>query len=85
MSELELKRKTIAINLYGEKHSLKYPSLAEMEAYDDDIVGKKPNEVVKCAVKFLANLGMPEDVVKGMDYDDFIAVMAHIRTPKKKS
>lgn len=78
------KRKTLELDLYGEKFSIRYPSLKEMGDYEESVEGKSSKQIVTLAVDFLCSLGMNKETVENMDYDDFVDIMAMIRNPKKK-
>ena len=80
----EVKRKTFKVTLYGETFDVKAPSLRQMDEHNESISGLASKEIVKKTVAFLAELGIPEEKTREMDYDDFLPLVEFIQSAKKK-
>ncbi len=74
------KRGEITVKIYGDVFQIRKPTMKEIEALSSVNLEKEKD----ASKKFLANLGLPVDVLDGMDFDHYIALCEGIVSPKKK-
>lgn len=84
--ELKLVKKTMVVDLYGEKIGLRVPLVRETEQYERDLSNAQSvEEKGTCIRKFIVSLGFPEDKLGEMQNDDYIELITFVLSPKKKS
>lgn len=82
---LELKRTELKVKLDGNVHSLRKPTVVEVEGLNlkIDKLEKNSVESFKLMKSFVSEMGMPEDVIDGMETDQFVTLVEYITGSKK--
>lgn len=68
---LEFKKRELKLKLYGEEFSVAFPSVAQVEAYQDKMKSEEDKTEFDLAQDFLEDLGMPREKTKQMHMEDF--------------
>lgn len=84
MHEFVAKRKKLRVTIEGESVEITAPSMAESEQLEEKLVGLKPAEVFKLYKEFFIQLGIPDNMLKQLDVDDYVELTKFIMAPKKK-
>lgn len=73
------------IEIEGQSHFFKRPSVGELEelelSLNEEGASKKYVHIYK---GFFEKLGLKSEVIKSLDYDDFVDLIKFVNTPKKK-
>lgn len=80
----ETKRKTLKITIEDQTVTVKAPSLAQYEELHDTLQGKEGSEVTKIYMNFLNSVGIPQEMVKELDQEGFLAVIQYMQNPTEK-
>ena len=82
--ELELKRKTLKITIYGEVHTVKVPTMRELSEYRQKLESIKEEDVFETMKDFVSQFGLSRETCENMDSDDFVTLVNFVCNPKKK-
>ena len=87
-TEVVVKRVSFGVTIDGVRHAMNKPNLKMLKQFTakQKTLEKEDDEfaVIDSSIKFLANLGMPEEVVEGLD-PQMIETVIGIVTGQKKS
>lgn len=82
-------KKKIKVVIDGAEHFARVPTCEEAENFEDELdqVTKTPGvtgkQIMGVMRKYLADLGIPEEVTKKLDSLDFQELIAYVNSPKK--
>lgn len=87
--ELEIKRVTFKLKIDGEFYKVIKPNMAMIKSFTKkqkelEKSGDSEEGVVEESMKFLSNLGLPEEVVENLD-GEMLEEITQIVTGQKKS
>jgi hypothetical protein len=81
----KLGTKTAEYEIAGKDYTVRKPSALESEDFNEGLEalkGKKPKERAHHMIKFISKLGIPEDVVRTLCYEDLNEIAGDLG-PKK--
>lgn len=83
---LEIKKKaSIKVTIYGETYQVKKMTVGEAEQYSQVKDNTPEEKHFEKSIEMLSERGIPADVLRSMDLDDFVALSEFIvGTFKKK-
>jgi hypothetical protein len=83
--DLEFKQKTqINISVYGATHSLHKPTVSEIEDFGlKALKNKKDEESMELMKGFVSSLGLPREVIDGMEFEHFKQLCDFLTGSKK--
>lgn len=85
MSQLQLKRTDLVVTLDDEKYILRKPSVTEMESFGEQIKNMQDEDSnsIKIMKDLIVSLGMPAEVLGGMEFDHFNMLCEYVSGAKK--
>lgn len=83
MREFVSKTKLIKVTVNGASYEMRSPTIGESEALENDLKNAEPSDVFSVYRKHFAAFGLPEDVTKNFDYEDFLEFITFVLNPKK--
>lgn len=82
--EIEFKARTkVPVMIYGRSFELTKPTVGQIEAVQGEITKEGVNQI-KVMSTFAQNLGLPADVIAGMETEHFLELMERLTGQKKK-
>lgn len=82
--EIEFKeRSKVKVNIYGKPFDLTKPTVGQVEAVQSEITKDGVNHI-KVMSDFAQSLGLPSDVIAGMETEHFLELMERLTGQKKK-
>lgn len=86
MADLELKRKTKTVNIYGKDYEIKFPTFSRVQKYLKDMKSEEyKDRDLDLAQDFMSDLGLPKDISGDMEIDDFKSLVQYIVEAIKKN
>lgn len=82
MFEIKAKE-VIKASIYGEIYELKKPTYGMVEKLNAEMSGKELQDQMRLMRGFVAELGLPDEVIEGMELEHFNALVGHITGAKK--
>lgn len=83
--EFKAKKKMLKLTIDGVSHEMRCPTIAEREEFSEQLKTAKPEEAISMYADWYQTLGLPKDVLYGLDADDFFDFLEFVAAPKKKS
>lgn len=87
METLKIVRKEIELDIYGEKHRLKYPSAKRMIQFSMDadkiVNGSSEKNEYELASDLLQDCGLKNSVIESLYYEDLITIINALKGVKK--
>lgn len=77
------KKPKYKIEIYGQTYELAKPQVCQIAEFKNKMSAKEHDEI-ELTQEFISKLGIPLEVIKEMDADDFGALVEFITNPKKK-
>lgn len=84
MLDLNLEKKTVyKVGIYGKEYDLRKPTVKEAEQMRKAVKAAGDEPQLEIFSKFLAHLGLPQDVVESMEMDHFVKLTEFLLAGKK--
>lgn len=74
-------RTVLELDIYGEKHTLRFPTMAEFSHFADEAEKEGTNEV-QLTYRLLEKLGLPQTVCEGLEPSHLTQIVDSL-APKK--
>jgi hypothetical protein len=82
---LEIKeRSKVEAVIYGQKVTLKKPTIGQIERLQADMKSTEGKENIAVMKKFGTELGLPLDMCDSLEVDHFLELIEHLTASKKK-
>lgn len=81
--KLELKRRVLKIDMYGEEISLNFPTVGQFKLYEEKLRSKKESEV-SVMTEFLEELGLPSGKLEILEPGHLSEIISSLVGDKKK-
>lgn len=87
METLKIVKREIELDIYGDKHRLKYPSAKRMIKFgieaDKIVKGESDQDEFELAASLLKDCGLKQKVIDELYYDDLVTVINALKGVKK--
>lgn len=83
MAEYKIERKKLSVEIYGTEYAISKPKFKQVIDMQEKLQALPAEEKFKYISKFLADTGIPEDVLGDMDADSVIELLEVINGSKK--
>jgi Glu-tRNA(Gln) amidotransferase subunit E-like FAD-binding protein len=77
-----VKSEPIKVRIYGQEYLVKKPTFALTRDFTRKMKDKKEDEIYEVMCDYLNGLGIPKEVVEGMEADHVVGLFEYL-TPKK--
>lgn len=85
MSKLQLKKRFLEVDCYGEEYKLSFPSLSQAATYKEQCGdGQDEGKILVYLLDLLDDLGLPKKVSKDMEIDHVMQIMEALMPEKKR-
>ena len=78
---LEFQRKELQFKLDDKIHSLKYPSVKQVNEYTKK--QEKAEDQLECVIDFLSGLGLDRNIAEGLEVNHLTAIIKALTEEKK--
>lgn len=86
--KLELKRRVLDLDLYGEKYELRFPTQGQVDSHAkkalDYIDGKSKKSENQLVREFLEEMGLPQKICKETEQEHVLEIFNTLTAAKKK-
>lgn len=79
--KLELVKRVLELNLYGEKIEVSIPIVSQFKAYLKALEAENVDEFEEM-IKFLVTLGLPREKIENMESGHLLKVIEAVSNPK---
>lgn len=82
---MEFKRSKVSVNVYGKVFEISKPTVGQIEKMTDEAVAMDESQKGKQALKFLVELGIDNETVKGMEIGHALELIEFLTSTGKKN
>lgn len=84
MQDFNFDKKTVyKVGIYGKDYEIRKPTVREAEQMRKAVKGAGDEPELAIFSKFLAHLGLPEEVCENMEMDHFVKLTEYLLSGKK--
>lgn len=81
--EFKVEKKSIRVTIDDKSYEMKVPSVVQQMEAREKLAAEGPEKSIPIIISYFELLGLPREVINGLDYDTFLDLYGFIHSSKK--